>query len=165
MKKTFTIILLVLIVATSLVTGTLAVYSVDVPTINSGDIVAKNFVFTAAGDQQFAANVDIAPTENVQKTFTVSNFNGNVVSETAMNVTITVAVTGEIAPLQIVVTGDQDVTIVNNGTTSTITFTLNANESATKTFNVSVIWNSTANDNQYMGKVSSITVNASAVQG
>lgn len=165
MKKTFTIILLALIVATSLITGTLAVYSVEAPEINSGDIIAKQFVFTAAGNQNFASNVSIAPTENVQKTFTVANFNGNVVTQTAMNVTITVSVEGEIEPLTIVVTGDEGIEIVNNGKTSVITFTLAANEAVTKTFNVKVLWNSTNNDTQYMGKASSISVSASAVQG
>ncbi|HPG92874.1 MAG TPA: hypothetical protein PK675_05630 [Clostridia bacterium] len=165
MKKTITLILLALIVATSLVTGTLAVYSVEAPEINSGNIIAKEFVFTASGSQDFTTDVQIAPTETVQKTFTVSNFNGNVVTGTDMNVSITVSVEGEIVPLSIVVTGDQDVTIVNNGTTSTITFTLAANQAVTKTFSISVVWNSTANDNLYMGKVSSIVVNATAVQG
>ena len=165
MKKTFTLILLALIVATSLVTGTLAVYSVEAPEINSGNIIAKEFVFTALGSQDFATGVEIAPTETVQKTFTVSNFNGNVVTGTDMNVTITVELQGEIVPLTLIVTGDQDVTIVNNGTTSTISFTLSADQAVTKTFTVSVVWNSTANDIQYMGKVSSIVVNATAVQG
>lgn len=166
MKKVFTLVLLALIVATSLVTGTLAIYTVEAPELTGGDIIAKQFVFTSAGKEGFSSDVKIAPTERVIKEFTVANYNGDIVSETGMLVTITVEVAGGIEPLSIEVKGglgEQSV-IQNNGTTSTIELTIPANQKALRSFRVIVIWESTNNDIDFMGETSYITVTATATQ-
>jgi hypothetical protein len=166
MKKVFTLVLLCLIVATTLVTGTLAVYSVDAPELQSGDITAKNFVFVAEGTSSFNSSVKIAPTETFEKGFYVSNFDSSKRSETAMNVTIKVTLSGDINPLQIAVTcSDKNVEITQvSATEIVIKFAMSPEQEITKSFNIIVNWPSTSNDNAYMGKSSQITVEASAVQ-
>ena len=166
MKKVFALVLLASIVATSLVTGTLAVYTVQAPQLSGGDITAKQFAFTAAGKENFSANVDIAPTESWETAFTVANFEGDVVSQTNMTVSIVVEVAGGIEPLEIRVTGPEGEVseIDNRGGKSTVTLSIPAGEKDIRTFYIMVYWPSTENDIDFMDKTSKIFVNATATQ-
>ena len=167
MKKTLTILSLVIVIAMSTLAGTLAVYTVDTPDYNSGDIVAKEFVFSTEGDANFGDTVKIAPTETVNKSFTVANFKPGITAETDMTVTIVVTVQGGITPLQITVDGDRNSTATFNVIDKNkveITVDLLADTQTTETFTVSVKWPSTEFDNNYIGKKSSINVDAIAVQ-
>ena len=168
MKKTLTILSLVIVIAMSILAGTLAVYTVDTPDYNSGDIVAKEFVFTTEGDANFGDTVKIAPTETVTKSFTVANFKTGITAETDMTVTIVVKVQGGITPLQITVDGYNNSSTakfnVIDKNTVEITVDLLADTQTTETFTVSVKWPSTEFDNNYIGKKSSINVDAIAVQ-
>ncbi len=45
MKKTLTIMLLVLAISTSLIAGTLSMYTVSIDSLAQGSVMAKEFVF------------------------------------------------------------------------------------------------------------------------
>ncbi len=85
MKRTLMIFSLVLVIAVSLIAGTLAVYTTTIDNIAAGSVVAKEFVLTENGSDTFVQNVKIAPTETVNWQFGVKNYEGTTISETAMD--------------------------------------------------------------------------------
>lgn len=93
MKKFIGATILALAIGTTIIAGTAAVYNVELGTIAEGSVVAKAFAITGEGDSTFADTIKIAPTETVTKRFTVSNFEGSMVSETPMKTTIKVDLT------------------------------------------------------------------------
>lgn len=84
MKKVLVIIALVMVVSTSIIAGTLAMYTTKIDNVASGSVVAKEFVLLEDGSDSFTENVKIAPSETVEWQFGVRNYDGAVVSETAM---------------------------------------------------------------------------------
>jgi len=93
MKKIFSIAAMALVVTTAIISGTLALYTTDIDQLAQGSTVAKEFILTEGGTDTFRENVKIAPTETQTWQFSVKNYEGNIVSETAMALDIEVAVT------------------------------------------------------------------------
>ncbi len=84
MKKILLTIALVLVVSTSLIAGTLAMYTTSIDNLAEGSVVAKEFVLTEGGTDSFVKDIKIAPGETVNWQFSVKNYDSSVVSETAM---------------------------------------------------------------------------------
>ncbi len=99
MKKALVVFALVLVIAVSIVAGTLAMYTTTISDLASGSVVAKEFVFLEDGLDSFSQDVKIAPSETTDPwTFRVKNFTGanttdhGTVSQTPMKMTITLDV-------------------------------------------------------------------------
>lgn len=148
MKKVLVIIALVTVLTTSIIAGTLAMYTTSIDNLATGSVVAKEFVMLENGSDTFTENVKIAPTETVNWQFGVKNYDGAVVSETAMALDFDIQVTAAdgksmIDPL-VVTVKDQDGNVVGTVTGSgTIQynseFALNATGQQ-QTYTVSVNW-------------------------
>lgn len=82
MKKFIFVSLLLLLMASSIVAGSLAMYTTSIDGVASGSVLAKEFVFLEDGTDSFQQGVKIAPTETVRWQFGVKNFNNQVVTET-----------------------------------------------------------------------------------
>ena len=85
MKKALLGFALVLLLTTSVIAGTLAMYTTSIDNLAEGSVVAKEFILTEGGTDTFTKNVKIAPNETVNWQFSVMNYNGSIISETAMN--------------------------------------------------------------------------------
>ncbi len=92
MKKALIIFALVLVASTSIIAGTLAMYTTRIDNLAEGSVVAKEFILLEGGTDTFTKNVKISPNETVNWQFSVKNYNGSVVSETAMNLNFDVDV-------------------------------------------------------------------------
>ncbi|WP_407314347.1 cellulose binding domain-containing protein [Desulfosporosinus sp. SB140] len=108
MKKTIFILALVLVMLSSIVAGTLAMYTVSIDNLAEGSVVAKEFVFVGGGTDTFQQGLKIAPSETTQWQFNVKNYKDSTVSETDMYYKLTFniqALTGKkaIDPLQVTV--------------------------------------------------------------
>lgn len=108
MKKTVFILIVLLVMASSLTAGTLAMYTTSIDGVAQGSVAAKEFVFTGEGSDSFAQGVKIAPSETVTWQFDVSNYSGAVVTETDLYYKLTVNVRASegkkaIAPLTVTV--------------------------------------------------------------
>ena len=128
MKKMMFLLLLALTMASSLVAGTLAMYTTSIDNLADGSVVAKEFVFVGSGTDTFKHGIKIAPSETVQWQFKVKNFENHVVTETDLYYKLTFHVNASanksaIQPLKVTVkdmsgnvlksvtgTGDFDVT-------------------------------------------------------
>jgi hypothetical protein len=113
MKKTLAIISLVMVIAVSLLAGTLAVYTATIDNLASGSVTAKEFVLLENGSDTFVQNVKIAPSETVKWQFGVKNYDGTAIAETAMDLDFTVdigAAAGKAAiePLTVTVRNEAD---------------------------------------------------------
>ncbi len=156
-KKTLIGMALILAIAISVISGTLALYTTTIDNLAKGSVVAKEFVLLENGTDTFVQDVKIAPTETVSWAFSIKNFKDSVVSETAMNLAIKLSITAAtgktaIAPL-VVTVKDEDGTVVGTKTgTGTIefkdTFTLKA-EGQTHTYTVAINWPSSEADASY----------------
>ncbi|KPU45913.1 cellulose binding domain protein [Oxobacter pfennigii] len=82
MKKIIFALLLVLTMATSLVAGTLAMYTTSIDNLADGSVVAKEFVFVGSGTDSFQHGIKIAPTETVRWQFKVKNYENHIITET-----------------------------------------------------------------------------------
>lgn len=82
MKKVMFILVLVLTMASSLVAGTLALYTTSIDNLADGSVVAKEFIFTGVGTDSFRQGIKIAPTETVQWQFKVKNYENHIITET-----------------------------------------------------------------------------------
>lgn len=160
MKKALTTIALVLILSTSVIAGTLAMYTTTIDNLAEGSVVAKEFVLVEGGTDTFEKNVKIAPAETVDWQFSVKNYDGAVISESAMDVNYTVDVVAEdgksvIAPLEVNIK-DADGQVVGGLTSKgkiefSDEFGLNANGQE-KIYTVSLNWPSNDNvDKTYAG--------------
>ena len=108
MKKTVWVLVLLLVMATSVTAGTLAMYTTSIDNLAQGSVVAKEFVFTGDGADSFAQGVKIAPTETVSWQFNVRNYDGHVITETDLYYKLTFHVKASegktaIAPLTVTV--------------------------------------------------------------
>jgi len=92
MKKLIFLLTLVLIMASSIVSGTLAMYTVSIDNLAEGSVVAKEFIFVGEGTNTFQQGLKIAPTETVQWQFKVKNYENHIVSETDMYYKLTLNV-------------------------------------------------------------------------
>lgn len=160
MKKILVLSALVLAVMTSIIAGTLAMYTTRLDNLAEGSVVAKEFVLLKGGTDTFTRNVKIAPGETTNWQFSVKNYNGSVISETAMDLDFDVAAVAAdgksvIAPLVITVkdsSGNTVGTVTSSGTINfTDNFALRA-DGQEKTYTVSVNWPSNnAVDKDYAG--------------
>ncbi len=168
MKRTLLVVALVLAISTSIIAGTMAMYVVEIDELAEGSVVAKEFVLAGGpGTDSFEAGVEIAPGETVDWEFSVKNYDGNIVSETGMDLDFKVAIAGTeednaIAPLVVtvkdnnndVVTPGENSTYTGTGT-GTITFAdafALEPEGQEKTYTVSIEWPwEGTNDIQYAG--------------
>lgn len=82
MKKFIFVSLLLLLMASSIVAGSLAMYTTSIDGIASGSVLAKEFIFLEDGTDSFQQGVKIAPAETVRWQFGVKNFDGQVITET-----------------------------------------------------------------------------------
>lgn len=108
MKKAALVLVLILVMASSLTAGTLAMYTTRIDDLAQGTVVAKEFVFTGEGSDSFAQNVKIAPEETVTWQFNVKNYSGHIVTETDLYYKLTFDVHASagktaIAPLAVTV--------------------------------------------------------------
>ncbi len=160
MKKALVIVALVAVLSVSIIAGTLAMYTTSVDNLATGSVVAKEFVLMENGTDSFVKNVKIAPSETVDWQFSVKNYDGSVVSETAMALSFDIDVaaadgTNMIDPLVITVT-DENGNVVGTTTGSgTIAYDSEFALSAAgqqQTYTVSVNWPSNdSTDINYAG--------------
>lgn len=175
MKKFLTAALLVLAVSVSIVAGSLALYTTRIDDLAEGSLIAKEFVLVENGGDSFKTDVKIAPGEQVQWQFGVRNYQGTVVSETAMDLafTVNVGATEDKAPIEPLV-----VTVTNeNGDTMGVpvtgtgvisfedTFPLSANGQE-HVYTVTVVWPSSDRDINFAGSGfgNTITVKVTGTQ-
>ncbi len=153
MKKILVTLSLLLMIATSMVAGTLALYSASVDNAAESTVVAKTFVFTAEASESFATEVKMAPGETLTFDVEVKNNDGSNYSEVDMDVAFVVSFTGDLAA------ADIDVT-----TPSALVLTGGANDSEVVTVTVSWAAGNAGDDNQFIGKSGLLQISASAVQ-
>lgn len=108
MRKIVFLLALVLIMLSSIVAGTLAMYTVSIDNLAEGSVVAKEFIFVGEGTDTFQQGLKIAPSETTQWQFKVKNYENHTVSETDMYYKLTFhvqALTGKkaIEPLKVTV--------------------------------------------------------------
>lgn len=176
MKKTLTILLLVLAITTSLIAGTMAYYTVTLDNLVQGEVVAKEFIFVEKPGQQTLSFSDsrIAPGETVEWPFTVQNHKDGLVTETDMyyRLTFVVGATDDkqaIAPLAVTVNG-HTVTLNDDGTGTFITdgnFLLQSPDNQqSENYRIVLTWPHGENDSAYAGNNfgTTVTVNAVAQQ-
>jgi hypothetical protein len=82
MKKVIFLLLLILIIASSITAGTLAMYTVSIDNLAQGSTVAKEFVFVGDGTDTFQQGIKIAPSETVDWQFKVKNYRNQIITET-----------------------------------------------------------------------------------
>ncbi len=121
MKKTLVLLSLVLAIALSVLSGTLAVYTTSIADLADGNVVAKEFILLKNGYDTFKENVKIAPKETVEWTFSVKNYDGAVISETGMDLDFTVSIESAdgkaaIAPLTVTIKKGDTVMGTKTGT-------------------------------------------------
>ena len=152
MKKTITIIAMILAISVSLIAGTMSYYTITIDKLAEGSVVAKEFILKEEGSDTFQENVKIAPGDKEVWTFAVKNFDGSTISETAMDLAFSVALSanGEamIQPLEISVakvgSSETPVEIANiveedNGFSFIDLYEL-SDEGQTYTYQVTVSW-------------------------
>ena len=127
MKKTLVLVALVAVIATSIISGTLALYTTTIDDLATGSVVAKEFILLENGSDTFETNVKIAPTETVTWAFSIKNYDGALVTETGMDLDIVVDVTAiagktAIAPLVVTVTNELDEVVGTKTGTGVISF-------------------------------------------
>jgi len=178
MKKVLLVSALVLVIATSMVSGTLAVYTLTIPTVASGSVMAKNFILTGKGESDFKTNVLIAPKETVKMNFTVANSDGTTTAEVPMDLAISIklgpdGVKPVITPLTVVVKKGGTVvatsgSIVNGVGTLTVADELTniAAGGESKTYTVEITWPDTASDTTFAGNThgTALTVSVTGTQ-
>lgn len=83
MKKTLTIVALILAITVSLIAGTMSYYYTELEELAGGSVVAKEFVLKGDGEKTFDEAIKIAPGESRQWKF---NFTAS--SETGMDIKV-----------------------------------------------------------------------------
>lgn len=124
MKKCLLFLILTLLIAGSMLAGTLAYYTTTIDELAAGSVMAKEFIFLGSGTDSFQQGAKIAPAETIEWPFTVKNFDGNAVTETDLYYRLTLHVTATegkeaIAPLEVSIKesgGDVIDTVVGTGT-------------------------------------------------
>lgn len=82
MRKHISVLVLILLIASSLVSGTLAMYTTKIDKLAEGSVTAKEFIFISDGADSFKQGVKIAPSETVKWQFKVKNYSNQVITET-----------------------------------------------------------------------------------
>lgn len=175
MKKTLFILALVLTMASSLVAGTLAMYTTSIDNLTAGSITAKEFIFTGVGTDSFRQGVKIAPSETVQWHFKVRNYEDDIVTETDLYYKLTFNIRptenkSAIEPLTVTVK-DLEGRILNSvtgtGTFDVVDAFMLSEDGQEKDYIVEINWPADgSNDIEYAGEKygTSITVDALASQ-
>lgn len=150
MKRVLVVTALVLVISISLVAGTLAMYVIELDDLAEGSVVAKEFILEPGDTDIFEDDVKIAPGETVDWKFSVKNYNGTIVSETAMDLdfAIELAAADEkdaIEPLVVTVKDEDEaaITLVQGLNSGAWTFTdeFGLNETGQeKSYTVSIAW-------------------------
>jgi uncharacterized GH25 family protein len=148
MKKVLLTVALVLVVSTSLIAGTLAMYTTSIDDLAEGSAVAKEFVLTEGGTDSFVKDVKIAPSETVTWQFSAKNYDGVVVSETAMDLSFDIDVqptAGKslVQPLTFTVTDESGAAVGTATSSGLIEFSDEfalATDGQEKTYTVTVNW-------------------------
>ena len=170
MKKIILSTALILLIFSSLLTGTLAIYSKTVEIEQQGSVIAKDFVFVVDGTETFHSDVKIAPTETVTFQFGVRNYDGAFVTETPMRYNLLINVSAApgktaIGPLVVRLKDEWDHTI----SSLTFTGTLNISnvfpllaEGQRHGYKIEFFWPSTPNDIAFQGDAFSTQISVSA---
>jgi len=172
MKRVILAGTLVLIIIASLLSGTLAIYSKTID-LGSGSIIASSassFVFLVEGKQNFQSTLKIAPTETVAFIFDVCNFDGAIVSETAMHYDLTIDVSAAlgktaIGPLTVNVKNEENEILDTLTGTGTFQFSNDFLISAvgqSDTYIVECYWPNTDSDIDFEGDDYSTQIGISA---
>lgn len=148
LKKALMILSLVTVIAISIVSGTMALYTTTLDSIAEGSVVAKEFIFIEDGTDTFEQNAKIAPGEDKSWQFSIKNFNDNAVSETAMDLDITIDVTAAegksaIAPLLVSVLDEDGYEVATQTNVGTISFDDEfalSSDGQTHTYTVKIEW-------------------------
>ena len=127
MKRTLILIALALAITTSIIAGTLAMYTITIGDLAEGSVVAKEFILLEGETNTFEENVKIAPGEKVNWDFSVKNYDGEIISETGMDLEFNVEMTeadgkDAIDPLVVTVTDENGDPIVGTATDDGIKF-------------------------------------------
>jgi len=172
MKKAVLFLTLLLIMVSSVVAGTLAMYTVTIDDLAEGSVVAKEFVFVGEGTDSFRQGIKIAPSETVTWQFKVKNYQNHIVSETAMYYKLTFNVLASpgkqaIAPLTVTVK-DQNGQVLNRvtgvGTFDVLGAFPLSSAGQEQDYVVELHWPDNGNhDINYAGKNYGTTVNVDAI--
>jgi hypothetical protein len=163
MKKVLLGLTLVLAIAISIVSGTMALYTTRIDKVTEGSVVAKQFILVKGGTDTFVQNLKIAPAETVEWAFSVSNFEGKVVSETAMGLSFTINITESVGrkaiePLVVTIRNKAGEVVGKQTGTGSISFSDKfelAAEGQTHTYYVTIEWPSGENDASYISQMGS----------
>lgn len=160
MKKVLAIIALVLVFSTSVIAGTLAMYTTTIDNVAEGSVVAKEFTLVDGGTDTFTKNLEIAPSDTTDWQFSVKNYKDSVISDTAMDLDFAVDVLAAdgksvIAPLIVTVKDSQGNILGTVNSSGKIVFKDSFGLDAVgqeKTYTVTVNWPSDDNsDINYAG--------------
>ena len=104
MRKLIAILGLISLMAGSIVSGTLAMYTTSIDRLAESSVTAKEFIFTSEGTDSFQQGVKLAPSETAKWQFKVKNYDDTLITETDLyyKLTFHVAATpgkNAIAPL------------------------------------------------------------------
>lgn len=153
MKKVLLVSALVLVIATSMVSGTLAVYNHTITTVANGEVTAKNFILI--GEDTTGSPIDnlyIAPGETSTFTFTVSNFEvlssgESIISEVPMNLSIDIGLAassgkigGAIVPLTVDVFNELGNPLTAIDATSFSDELIDLDSGETRAYTVEITW-------------------------
>lgn len=172
MKRTLIIAALVLIISTSIIAGTLSMYTIRIDDLAKGDVVAKEFVFVGEDEDSFEEGVKIAPTEEVNWHFRVSNYEGNVITETVLYYRLRFHVhatedKNAIEPLKITVNDEEFQTTNGEGTFDVFGVFELDEQGQYEDYYVNICWPDGDDDISYAGRGfgTTISVDALASQG
>lgn len=180
MKKTLTILLLVLAITTSLIAGTMAYYTVTLDNLVQGSVTAKDFLMLVKDDsegpiteQLMLADLLIAPGETVEWDFTVQNHGNQRFTETDLYYRLTFSVVEPngkelILPLEVTVLKGENSEGTFNTNESQIVdgafpFTDVNDNKQEQAFTVKVHWPHTDNDSAYIGRGYGATIKVDAI--
>lgn len=188
MKKVILIAVLILLVVSSVVTGTLAIYSIKLDEL-SGDTVAKQFAFSTTGDDRYInSDIKIAPCETVDYLFKATNYqtagNSKIISEVNMLATFKVSMNHminkdgtltEVTPIKYLIASlydaDTNVKLFDMNLTDGISTTpdefsikFTANTTAERNFKIVITWVPHEDDILYSTSKTLLKINAHAEQ-
>lgn len=171
MRKVILLLSLILVMLSSVVAGTLAMYTVNLENAAEGSVVAKEFVFVGEGTDSFRHGIRIAPAETVQWRFTVKNYKNQIVTETDLYYKLAFDVTAlpgksAIEPLKVTIKdtdGNVLKSITGVGQFDVLGSFPLAAAGQEKDYVVELYWPSGANDIQYAGSNYGTAVNVDAI--
>ena len=158
-RKYLLLTFLALAIITSLTAGTLAIYTTT-ETWDGNNVQAKKYIFTTTGNQSFAANVKLAPTESQDYLFTVSNADGSAVAEIPLDHTVVVDYSGPLSQMKglqatlyrrLKSSPEADWSVAKTDSTGSFTFSgdlMKASSSTTWEYKLTLTWTDTDNTSQ-----------------